>query len=82
MESRLVVDVDMCYCDDPCIHSVRVGDGAPVTMCAPYIVALQQVLNLPVDTHFNRILQDPKWTNEIAIARSSIVDALGLSPIY
>ncbi len=79
MDSELSVDVDMCHCHDPCRHSVRVGDGRPMTLSAHYIIALQQVLKLPVDPHFNRFIQDPKWTNKIANSRSFVAQVLGLS---
>jgi hypothetical protein len=72
-DEQLIVDYSMCYLTYPCKHQVSIGkNGKPALMGGVEIVALHQMLGLPIDEHFNYIAKDKKFSERINITRSAI----------
>ena len=70
---QLIVDYTMCHLTYPCKHHVSVGkNGRPALMGGVEIVALHQMLDLPIDKHFDYIANDGKFEERINSARSAI----------
>lgn len=73
----IAIDMRRCYATYPCQHDACVDGGISI---APSIVALHQLLQLPIDPHFNYVIDDSEMIAGVARRRNTLALRMGLNP--